>query len=541
MKNKKIQIIEGIALLIIIFIATMWVVKTHKKPGSMTVLESQAMDMSVMKAPLGNMPVAVETVKYGNIEECVTYTGSVTAYNEQDVSPKVSGYLTSVNVYPGDIVVPGQILASISAPELESQYNESSSGYNAAQSGYDSALYDYKGKIAQLKSAKAEYNYQEAEFERETILYKDGGISKDEYQIALLQLKKTKATLEEAKAELESAQFKANEYKSIVEKEGFSRETAAIFKDYTYLYSLLKGVVTQRFISEGGFVSPGMVIMKVAQIDPVRIQANVTEGDLEGIKNGNDVEIITIDNKPSVMSKVTSVFPSANPDSRTSIVESEISNSGHKFLPGQFVKMKITKKKKFNVFTVPTEAIIALDGKEAVWTVQKQDASKPLYTCVMHPEVISDKPGKCPKCGMELVPKESKGDKTAHLVYITTGSSDGERTEVKNGLNAKDEIIIKGFDYLMEGDPVYTVEWGDNGPKELAPAPSMQDMPEMEQKAQTPKDKPDMEPKEQKMENMPEMKTENKVIYTCPMHPEVVSDKPGKCPKCGMNLVKKEK
>jgi hypothetical protein len=30
-------------------------------------------------------------------------------------------------------------------------------------------------------------------------------------------------------------------------------------------------------------------------------------------------------------------------------------------------------------------------------TVQK-------YTCEMHPEVISDKPGKCPKCGMNLVP-----------------------------------------------------------------------------------------------------------------------------------------
>lgn len=27
--------------------------------------------------------------------------------------------------------------------------------------------------------------------------------------------------------------------------------------------------------------------------------------------------------------------------------------------------------------------------------------------------------------------------------------------------------------------------------------------------------------------------------YTCPMHPEVLSDKPGKCPKCGMALVKK--
>ena len=29
------------------------------------------------------------------------------------------------------------------------------------------------------------------------------------------------------------------------------------------------------------------------------------------------------------------------------------------------------------------------------------------------------------------------------------------------------------------------------------------------------------------------------VTYTCSMHPEVVSDKPGKCPKCGMDLVKK--
>ena len=29
-------------------------------------------------------------------------------------------------------------------------------------------------------------------------------------------------------------------------------------------------------------------------------------------------------------------------------------------------------------------------------------------------------------------------------------------------------------------------------------------------------------------------------VYSCPMHPEVTSDKPGSCPKCGMDLVKED-
>ncbi len=33
-------------------------------------------------------------------------------------------------------------------------------------------------------------------------------------------------------------------------------------------------------------------------------------------------------------------------------------------------------------------------------------SAKTLYTCVMHPEIIRDKPGKCPKCGMKLVPRK---------------------------------------------------------------------------------------------------------------------------------------
>ncbi|MBS1528135.1 MAG: hypothetical protein JST19_20985 [Bacteroidetes bacterium] len=47
-------------------------------------------------------------------------------------------------------------------------------------------------------------------------------------------------------------------------------------------------------------------------------------------------------------------------------------------------------------------------------TAKKVKTAKVLYTCPMHPDVISDKPGKCPKpgCGMTLVKKAGKNQKT---------------------------------------------------------------------------------------------------------------------------------
>ena len=54
--------------------------------------------------------------------------------------------------------------------------------------------------------------------------------------------------------------------------------------------------------------------------------------------------------------------------------------------------------------TIAALAMLALaGGKEPE---QKTDTAKKQYTCEMHPEVVSDHPGKCPKCNMELTEKK---------------------------------------------------------------------------------------------------------------------------------------
>lgn len=48
---------------------------------------------------------------------------------------------------------------------------------------------------------------------------------------------------------------------------------------------------------------------------------------------------------------------------------------------------------------------------------------------------------------------------------------------------------------------------------------------------------------ENKSGKMDQAKKDTRVaalVYTCPMHPDVKSEKPGKCPRCGMDLVKKK-
>lgn len=124
--------------------------------------------------------------------------------------------------------------------------------------------------------------------------------------------------------------------------------------------------------------------------------------------------------------------------------------------------------------------------------------TKTYYTCPMHPEVVSSKPGDCPKCGMTLVKKTAV---------------------IKSKVAAKPET--KAIPTEIKTKSPETKINKANKVKETAKVEKAKII------------KPSVQPEKKVL-------TQAQTVYTCPMHPEVVSDKPGKCPKCGMDLVEKE-
>jgi RND family efflux transporter MFP subunit len=525
--------IGGVLLLAAIYLAGRYAVAHYRRPGAMSVIEAQAMDMTVMKPPVGATPVAVAPVKRGSLDATVRYTGSVVPFGEQDVSPRVTGWIRWMPFYAGDRVRKGQLLARLDADELQSRVGERLAGrtmaehaHRIAQEGARQAraqaaavvgtLAEARQQQARAKAmvkqategvsqaqqeqvaareervqaeaelaaaqssladaeagvsaARADQEYWRAEIQRMGQLLKSGAVSGEEYQREKAQAENAEAKVRQADAKrqqgqagVQTAQSKLRKADAMIAAAGARvsaaaagveqaqadagaaaakvtqvaaeiraseaaaeaaahqiehtaagvqeaqamLNTASVVQNYTEIRSEVDGVITERLISPGTLVSPGTAILKIAQIQPIRLQANVAEGDLAMVRGGNHVRArIARDRGRLVEARVTSVFPAADPVARTGLVEAVVPNADGRLRPGEYVSMEIATAQRRNTLLVPAAAVtqvaqrsddvLALAEAPAVWTMVAGAAGKPVYTCTMHPNVKQDKPGKCP-------------------------------------------------------------------------------------------------------------------------------------------------
>ena len=226
-----------------------------------------AMDMSMrMTAGSTPFPVVIVPVERGPITGTVTYTGSIAPFNEEDIYPRVTGRIVEMPVYPGDAVRPGQVLARLDSVELSSRIREAEAALAAAR-----ATRTQMEK--ELAMTEAEAGYARGVATRTEQLFNTGAVSKQEYENDRAMAASAEAKREAARAKLQAAES------SLAQNEAALR-TAGIVRGYTDIVASTPGYVVKRLVAPGVLVQPGMPVLKVAQIDRVRLQANVGEKDL---------------------------------------------------------------------------------------------------------------------------------------------------------------------------------------------------------------------------------------------------------------------
>ncbi len=99
---------------------------------------------------------------------------------------------------------------------------------------------------------------------------------------------------------------------------------------------------------------------------------------------------------------------------------------------------------------------LRLAFREGAFTEQTQDFEAPaletrtIYTCSMHPEVGQEEPGQCPKCGMDLVPKQSAGGE-AGMHHDHDSHDHGASEEHENHEHGQDEDASEARDHAGHG------------------------------------------------------------------------------------------
>ena len=424
--------VRNVLALLVVVAAGSWAYYTN-------VVASRAMDMSArVTGAASAFPVTLATVEQGAVRGTVVYTGSVAAYNEEDVYARVTGRILEMSVYPGDAVKAGQVVARLDDLELTSRVHEAdaaaaSAHANRAQMDADlaAARYGITQAEKELATAEAEAGYQQSVAARDERLLSKGAVSQQEADntralaaAAQARVGAARARIEQAKALETSAQRKLEAADAIVLQGQAQAKTAQVVRDYVNIRVTTAGNVVKRLVAPGVLVQPGTPVLKIVQVDKVRLQANVGEQDLAGIRVGSPVTVLLAGNAGEPFTaKVSSISPFVDPGARTAVVEAVVPNPGRRLLPGQYVQMQFVTGEQRNALSVPREAVARSGDSASVWVVANDRVERR---------------------------------------QVTTGLESQDRVEIVAGLDAGERVVRRGHEGLYAGARVADASRGSD-------------------------------------------------------------------------------
>ncbi|MCI0183530.1 efflux RND transporter periplasmic adaptor subunit [Sulfoacidibacillus ferrooxidans] len=156
-------------------------------------------------ASLPPLPVSIETVALSPVASQNTYLGQVTPYIQTNVSPAISGVLSSVDVRAGQVIQQGQVIATINTSQLQAQLAQAQASEGVSEAELTSSMESNQNS---LKQAQASIQTAQANLAQEqtnvnnTITSNQQAVNTEsqQYQDALAQFDSSVAAEEKAVA-----------------------------------------------------------------------------------------------------------------------------------------------------------------------------------------------------------------------------------------------------------------------------------------------------------------------------------------------------
>jgi membrane fusion protein (multidrug efflux system) len=137
------------------------------------------------------------------------------------------------------------------------------------------------------------------------------------------------------------------------------------------------GVVGQRFVSVGDYVTTSSRLLTLQTVDPQRAVIEVPERHAESLHPGQTVEF-TVAAEPgrTFAARVDFIDPVVQPTNRTITVKALAPNPNRILKPGMFIEARLATATRQNAVVIPEDAVQPLRTANVVWVVDKGKASR---------------------------------------------------------------------------------------------------------------------------------------------------------------------
>ena len=367
---------------------------------------------SKSEARAAAVPTAkVATAQRGDISHVLTLAGQFEPYQVVDVHPKVSGYMSRINVDIGDVVHHGQTLAILEVPELKAQLQQT-----------EFQLQQSKEEITQAQNgvsrAEAEHSALHAASERlkQAAAGRPGLIAQQELDDAQAKDLSSEAQVDAAKSALAAAQQHANAARS-------DNQRIAAMESYTNVTAPLDGVVIWRYADTGALIQGGtnsndqaLPIVRLSQSNLLRLRVPVPEDDVKYVQAGDQLQVRVDAIGRSFTGKIVRFTRDVNFETRTMETEVDVENKDLSIAPGMYANTMLQLASVTNAVTIPVEALVLNGKQETVYVLD--------------------------------------GSNHVHIRNVAVGLEGSKLAEITSGLNPGDRVVVGGQDKYQEGEEV---------------------------------------------------------------------------------------